>query len=116
MKRLSVCENTTPGWTFHQDVENYRNSGIFNIAIGYDKIRYMKIDTVLKVLMDSGMNVSSLLLTGFFTLTAKDRRERKSCISDSLEAIELAHRLEADYLLVLSGPPCRNDGGLKAAE
>jgi sugar phosphate isomerase/epimerase len=116
MKRLSICENTTPGWSFEQDVKNYKNASINAISIGYDKIRDMEIETVENILKASRMKVSSLLLTGFFTLRDQERKEKKSCIIDPVKAIELAHRLNADYLLVLSGPPCMKNGGIKEAE
>lgn len=116
MKRLSICENTTPGWSFELDVKNYKKAGICAIGIGYDKIREMRIETVEKILEDSKMKVSSLFLTGFFTLSDSERKKRKACIIDSAKAIEMAHRLKADYLLVLSGPPYMNNGGIQEAE
>ena len=116
MNRLSICENTTPGWSFEQDVKNYESAAINAIGIGYDKIRNMRLETVENILADSGIKVSSLLLTGFFTLNDKERQERKSCIIDLNQAIELAHRLKADYLLVLSGPPRMKNGDIKKAE
>lgn len=116
MGRLSICENTTPGWTFDQDVKNYRNAGIGAVGIGYDKIRHMEIETVEKILRDSGLKASSLILAGFFTLSDNEREKRKSCITDTAKAIELTHRLQANYLLILSGPPRLKNGGMKAAE
>ena len=116
MNRLSICENTTPGWSFEQDVKNYKSAAINAISIGYDKIRNMRIETVENILADSGTKVSSLLLTGFFTQNEKERQERKSCIVDPGQAVELAHRLKADYLLVLSGPARMKNGGIKEAE
>ena len=116
MQRLSVYENTTPGWSFEEDVRNYQKAGIKGIGVGYDKIRDMEIEDVEKILHDSGLQVSSLALTGFYTQNKKAREELPFCIGDSTKAIELAHRIKAGYLLVLSGPPHMKDGGIKAAE
>jgi sugar phosphate isomerase/epimerase len=116
MKKLSICENTTIGWSFEQDIKNYKQASINAISIGYDKIQDLKIETVEKILNDSEMKVSSLLLTGFFTLNASERKKRKSCIVDPTKAIELAHKINAGYLLVLSGPPHMKKGGIKEAE
>jgi sugar phosphate isomerase/epimerase len=116
MQRLSVYENTTPAWSFEEDVKNYQKAGIKGIGVGYDKIRDMEIEDVEKILHDSGMQISSLVLTGFFTQDNKKRQELPFCIGDSTQAIELAHRIKAGYLLVLSGPPDMKNGGIKAAE
>lgn len=116
MKRLSVYENTTPGWSFEEDVRNYQKAGIEAIGVGYDKIRDMEIEEVCKILHDSGLQVSSLVLTGYFTKGRKEREELPFCIGDSTKAIQLAHRIKAGYLLVLSGPPDMKNGGIKAAE
>jgi sugar phosphate isomerase/epimerase len=116
LQRLSVYENTTPGWSFEEDVRNYQKAGIKGIGVGYDKIRDMEIEDVKKLLHDSGLQVSSLVLTGFYTQEQKKREELPFCIGDSTKAIELAHRIKAGYLLVLSGPPRMKNGGIKAAE
>ena len=116
MQRLSVYENTTPAWSFEEDVRNYHKAGIKAIGVGYDKIRDMQVEDVARILHDSGMQVSSLVLTGFFTQDKKERQELPFCIGDSAQAIELAHRIRAGYLLVLSGPPNMKNGGIKAAE
>lgn len=116
MQRLSIYENTTPGWSFEEDLINYKKTGIKGIGIGYDKIRNMKIEDVEKIINDSGIEVSSLVLTGFFTQDQQKREELPFCIVDSIKAIELAHRIKAGYLLVLSGPPQMKNGGIKAAE
>ncbi len=80
MQRLSVYENTTPGWSFEEDVRNYQKAGINGIGVGYDKIRDMEIEDVAKILHDSGLQVSSLALTGFYT---QDKKSEKSCHSVS---------------------------------
>lgn len=116
MHRLSVYENTTPGWSFEEDVKNYQQSGITGIGIGYDKIRDIPIEAVEKTLRDSGLQISSLVLTGFYTQEKKEREKLPFCIADPNRAIELAHRIKAGYLLVLSGPPDMKNGGIKAAE
>ena len=116
MQKLSILENTTPGWSFEEDVRNYKKAGIKGIGVGYDKIRDMEIEDVAKMLHDSGLQVSSLVLTGFYTQDKKEREELPFCIGDSTKAIELAHRIQARYLLVLSGPPNMKNGGIKAAE
>ncbi len=116
MHRLSICENTTPGWSFEEDVRNYKKAGIDGISIGYDKIRHMAFNDVENMLNDSGLRVSSLVLAGFFTLSKKEREEKPFCIGDSSKAIELAHRIKAEHLLVLSGPPRMKNGGIKEAE
>jgi sugar phosphate isomerase/epimerase len=86
------------------------------MSVGYDKIRHLEIEEVTKILNDSAMQVSSLILTGFFTLNRKEREEKPFCIADSSQAIELAHRIKAAHLLILSGPPHMKNGGIKAAE
>ncbi len=116
MQRLSVYENTTPGWSFEEDVRNYHKAGINGIGVGYDKIRDMQVEEVARILNDFGLQVSSLALTGFYTRDAKERQELPFCIVDFTQAIELAHRIKAGYLLVLSGPPNMKNGGIKAAE
>ena len=116
MQRLSVYENTTPGWSFEEDVRNYQKAGIHGIGVGYDKIRDMEIEDVEKILHDSGLQVSSLALTGFYTQDQKAREELPFCIGDSTKAIELAHRIKAGYLLIVSGPPHMKNGGIQAAQ
>jgi sugar phosphate isomerase/epimerase len=116
MKRLSIIENTTPRWSFEEDVSNYKKAGIHAMSVGYDKIRDLAIEDVAKTINDAAMQVSSLTLTGFYTLNRKEREEKPFCIADSSHAIELAHRIKAEHLLILSGPPHMKNGGIKAAE
>jgi sugar phosphate isomerase/epimerase len=115
MQKLSICENTTPSWSFEEDVKNYRRAGIHAMSIGYDKIRHLPIEKVAEILNDAAMQVSSLVLTGFFTLNRKEREDKPFCIADCSHAIELAHKINAEHLLVLSGPPNMINGGIKAA-
>ncbi len=116
MQRLSICENTTPSWSFEEDVRNYRKAGIRAMSIGYDKIQHLAMEEVVKILNDSAMQASSLVLSGFFTLNRKEREEKPFCIGDCSQAIEMAHKIKAAHLLVLSGPPDMKNGGIRAAE
>lgn len=116
MQKLSICENTTPSWSFEEDVKQYKKAGIHAMSVGYDKIRHLAIEEVAEILDDAAMQVSSLVLTGFFTLNRKEREEKPFCIADCSQAIELAHKIKAAHLLVLSGPPHMMNGGIKAAE
>ncbi len=54
-------------------MRQYTKADIAGISLGYDKIRDMNIEDVENILNDSGMNVSSLILTGFYTLSKEEQ-------------------------------------------
>ena len=102
MARLSINELTTFRWTFEQDVQYYRAAGVDGIGVWRQKLSDFGEEKGIEMLLESGLSVSSLLWAGGFT--GSDGRSHKESVEDAREAIRLAAAMDADCLIVYSGP------------
>ncbi len=100
-KKLSISEVTTRDWTFAEDVRHYAAAGIPGIGVWRDKLDTYGLEDGLRLLAESGLHVASLVDAGYFL--HKTRSQTRRAIEDVLEAVELARRIEADCLLIVTG-------------
>ena len=102
MARLSINELTTFRWTFEEDVQHYRQAGVDAIGVWRQKLSDFGEEKGIELLMESGLTVSSLLWAGGFT--GSDGRSHKESVEDGKEAIRLGAAMNADSLIVYTGP------------
>jgi sugar phosphate isomerase/epimerase len=82
-------------WNLAQMIEGCARHGIHGISPWRDKVAEMGLQKAAKAIRDHGLSVSGLCRGGFFT--AKD------WLDDNRRAIEEAHALEADCLVLVVG-------------
>ena len=101
MARLSMNEMTTYRWPFEKDVAEYAAAGIGAIGVWRQKLSDFGEEKGIELLAESGLKVSNLLWAGGFT--GSDGRSQRESIDDGLDAVRLAHEMDADCLVVYSG-------------
>ncbi len=109
MRRLSISEITTLDWDFEQDVRGYQSAGIQGIGVWWQKLKAYGLEKGVSLLAETGLGVSSLIATGYYTLDTGARPP--SCINDPAEAVEVAAALKADCLAVVAGPMIHQSAG-----
>ncbi len=102
MARLSINELTTFRWSFEEDVRHYREAGVDGIGVWRQKLSDFGEEKGIELLLESGLAVSSLLWAGGFT--GSEGKSHKESVEDAKEAIRLAAAMDADCLIVYSGP------------
>ena len=94
--RLSLNTATVKAqWTLAQMIDGCARHGIRGIAPWRDKLAEMGLKAAAKAIRDNGLSVTGLCRGGFFT--APD------WLDDNRRAIEEAHALEADCLVLVVG-------------
>ncbi|MCP4168657.1 MAG: sugar phosphate isomerase/epimerase [Chloroflexi bacterium] len=104
MPKLSISEVTTYNWSFEEDVVNYAAAGIDGIGVFRDKLANYGAKKGVELLANSPLGVANLVGSGYFLSNPVSTvAQIKYGIQDTLEAIELAARIRADCILVLTG-------------
>ncbi len=95
-QRLSLNTATVKQqWTLAQMIEGCARHGIRGISPWRDKLAEMGLKNAIAAINANGLSVTGLCRGGFFT--AKD------WLDDNRRAIEEAHALEADCLVIVAG-------------
>jgi sugar phosphate isomerase/epimerase len=107
--RLSLNQITTDRWTVAQAVAGCQRAGIGAIGLWRQKVTYAGIAAAAAAVQDAGLRVSSLCRGGFFP--APDAAGRAAAIEDNRRAIDEAHALGTDVLVLVCGglPPGSRD-------
>jgi sugar phosphate isomerase/epimerase len=101
MRKLSISEVTTHGWTFEEDVKNYAANGLDGIGVWRDKLDTFGQQKGVELLRNTNLQVANLVDAGYFL--GKTRSQTRKAIEDAIEAIQLAHELQTDCLLIVTG-------------
>lgn len=100
--RLSMNQITTYRWSLFDDVAAYRDAGIPGIGVWRPKLSEFGEERGVDLLLESGRTVSSLSYVGGFT---GDRGLGfHEAMDDARDAIHLAGLLQAECVVVVSGP------------
>lgn len=99
--RLSVSQMTTYRWSLEDDIIQRRRAGIDSIGIWRPKLAEMGEEKAVDLIADSGLGVSSLSWAGGFT--GSHGYTFDQAVEDGYEALELATRLNAECLVIVSG-------------
>jgi sugar phosphate isomerase/epimerase len=96
-------------WTLAQAIEGCARHGVPGISPWRDKLGEMGVAKAAKAIRDAGLTVTGLCRGGMFP--AADEAGRKAAIEDNRRAIEEAHAIGAQCLVVLGGglPPGSKD-------
>jgi sugar phosphate isomerase/epimerase len=99
--RLSINEMTTYHWSFLEDVAGYCDSGIDAIGVWRPKLVQFGEERGADLILDMGMKVTSLSWAGGFT--GSNNCSLEESMDDARDAIELAGRLNAHCVSIVSG-------------
>ena len=88
-------------WNLAQCIEGCARHGIPGISPWRDKVAELGVAQAARRIRDAGLFVSGLCRGGMFP--AADAAGRRAAVEDNLRAIEEAHVLGADCLVVLGG-------------
>jgi len=114
--RLGLNQMTVPGWTVRQAVEGCARHGIRYIGLWREPVAACGVEASARAARDAGVAVSSLCRGGWFPAATEAERRRR--IDDCRRALEEAHGLGTDTLVLVCGPaPDRNlDGARRMVE
>jgi len=99
--RLSLNQMTTTNWSVREAVEGCARHGVPSIALWRHKIQEVGIASCVRMVIDSGLHVSSVCRGGMFP--ASTELERKRNIEDNFRAVDEAASLKADSLVMVVG-------------
>ncbi len=100
--KLSINATTTYRWSFEQDVMRYRLAEIDAIGLWLPKVLEFGEERAVNFLVEHELKVSSLSFAGGFT--GAFGCELSDVMVETRELIQLAGRLKAESLILLSGP------------
>lgn len=95
LSRLSLNTITVRQWTLAQCIEGCARHGIPGISPWRDKLVEMGVAAAVRQIRDTGLRVSGLCRGGMFT--------QPGAIEDNRRAIDEAHALGADCLVMVCG-------------
>ncbi len=101
MIQLSISQFCSRRWTFFQDVVRYSSLGIRQIGVWREKLTDLDLDEAIDLLDEMQLSVSSLSWAGGFT--GSNGLSFDEAIEDARRAIETAHMLRANCLVVHPG-------------
>ena len=109
LRRLSLNQKTTNGWTLPEAIDGCVRAGLGSIGVWREPLADIGLDRAKQLIDDAGLRVSSLCRGGF--LTAIDDSAFEKSIDENRRAIEEAAALEADCLVMVVGglPPGSRD-------
>lgn len=99
--RLSVNGLTTVRWNLLEDISGRCDAGFETVGLWRPKVLEFGDDRAVELLQDSPLRVSSLSWIGGFT--GNNGQTLTEAIQEAQETLQLAARLEADCVVVVSG-------------
>jgi sugar phosphate isomerase/epimerase len=108
-QRLSLNQITTDRWSVAEAAAGCARAGIGSIGLWRQKVADAGLEAAGRAVRDAGLTVSSLCRGGFFP--APDAAGRAAAVEDNRRAIEEAHALGTDVLVLVCGglPPGSRD-------
>ncbi|HKX14087.1 MAG TPA: sugar phosphate isomerase/epimerase [Propionibacteriaceae bacterium] len=111
LSRLSLNQRTTASWSLPEAVQGCVDAGLGAIGIWREQLAEVGLEEACRLVVESGLRVSSLCRGGFFTYPA----EAQSAEASNREAIEEAAALNAATLVLVPGGLPPGDRDLEAA-
>ncbi|MBE0478181.1 sugar phosphate isomerase/epimerase [Candidatus Aerophobetes bacterium] len=106
--KLSMAEITTKKWKFDEDVRNYYHHNYNAISVWLDKLGNYGIKEAIRVLKKYPIKVSSLVFSGQYTQSTEEERQER--IKETMEHIEIASKIGAEFICVVPGIPAPEPG------
>ena len=101
LRRLSLNQKTTNGWSLQEAVDGCVRHGIESIGVWREPVADIGLDKAARLIQDAGLRVSSLCRGGF--LTGEGAAARTQALGENKRAIEEARTLNADCLVMVVG-------------
>jgi sugar phosphate isomerase/epimerase len=101
VSRLSLNQRTTASWSLPEAVQGCVDAGIGAIGIWREQLAEVGLDQTCRLVVESGLRVSSLCRGGFFTTA--DPADAAAAEVRNREAIEEAAALKAATLVLVAG-------------
>lgn len=101
LSRLCIHTITTKPWNLEEAAKHYSAAGVKGITVWRDALERRDIKAAGNMLRDHGLAITSLCRGGFFPSTRKEKRQ--IAIDDNRRAIEEAHALGTDMLVLVCG-------------
>jgi len=99
-ERLSLNTATVRRLNLRDSVELCLRHGIANVGLWREQVQEIGAEKAGAIVRDSGLRVSTLCRSGFFTVKSSDRQRM---LDDNRAAIEEAAAVGADVLVLVSG-------------
>ncbi|MFE2934611.1 sugar phosphate isomerase/epimerase family protein [Streptomyces sp. NPDC059278] len=99
--RLSINQETIKQWSLPELAEGCAKAGIDKVGLWRAPVQSYGVERTARLLVDSGLSVTSLCRGGFFT--ALDPAERARALDDNRAAVDEAAGLSTDTLVLVSG-------------
>jgi sugar phosphate isomerase/epimerase len=99
-ERLSLNSATVKRLNLRESVELCQRQGISGIGLWREQVQEIGGEAAGAIIRDSGLRVSSLCRSGFFTV---DQSDRDRMLDDNRAAVEEAAAVGADVLVLVSG-------------
>ncbi|GGJ17004.1 sugar phosphate isomerase/epimerase family protein [Streptomyces brasiliensis] len=109
LARFSINQMTVKQLSMPELVDACVELGVPGVGLWREPVQSYGLEETAKLIMDTGLTVTTLCRGGFFT--AIDPQERSRALTDNRRAIEEAARLGTDTLVLVSGglPPGSKD-------
>ncbi len=100
LRQVSACQFSSRSWSLEEDLLGYRNFGFESIGLWRQKIENYGVSDAVDLIYESSLSVSSLHFAGGYT---GDGGSLEDSVEDTMNAIDLAARLNANCLLIHPG-------------
>jgi sugar phosphate isomerase/epimerase len=101
LSRLCIHSITTKPWNIEEAAKNYSSCGVKGITVWRDALTGRNIKQTGEMLHRYGLNIVSLCRGGFFP--SKEPVKRKQAIYNNRRAIEEAHELGTNLIVLVCG-------------
>ncbi|GAB3912226.1 3-dehydroshikimate dehydratase [Microlunatus endophyticus] len=99
--RFSLNQATIKYASLAEALQVAREAGYRSIGLWREPVQEVGLDTAVALVAESGLRISSLCRGGFFT--ALEGAERAAALDDNRRALDEAHRLGTDTLVLVCG-------------
>jgi sugar phosphate isomerase/epimerase len=113
LSRLSLNQRTTASWSLPEAVQGCVDAGLGAIGIWREQLAEVGLQEACRLVVESGLRVSSLCRGGFFTTA--DPAEARTAEARNREAIDEAAALNAATLVLVPGGLPTGDRDLEGA-
>jgi sugar phosphate isomerase/epimerase len=101
LNRLCIHTITTKPWAIEESAKNFAAAGVKGITVWRDALAGRDIKKTGDLLRNEGLSIVSLCRGGFFPST--DHLKRQVAIDDNRRAIEEAHQLGTNLIVLVCG-------------
>jgi sugar phosphate isomerase/epimerase len=113
VSRLSLNQRTTASWSLPEAIKGCVDAGLGAIGIWREQLAEVGLDEACRLVVESGLRVSSLCRGGFFTTA--DPAEAEAAEINNRQAIDEAAALDAATLVLVAGGLPLGDRDLQGA-